>query len=92
MIESNPPEFCSVLVISSIEEQSNQGRPFQKEQWLAFKEATSIVKVDIDRYRFEWNARPVEQTVIGANDDVLSGNGTVDFAHGDARTDSTGNE
>jgi hypothetical protein len=32
-----------------------EGRPIEKDQWMAFAEATCIMPCDINRYRFAWS-------------------------------------
>jgi hypothetical protein len=32
-----------------------EGRPIEKDQWMAFAEAICIMSGDINRYRFAWN-------------------------------------
>jgi hypothetical protein len=32
-----------------------EGRPIEKDQWMAFTEATCIMSGDINRYRFAWS-------------------------------------
>jgi len=42
-------------VIGIITNQCLEGRPIEKDQWMAFAEATCIMSDDINRYRFAWN-------------------------------------
>jgi hypothetical protein len=79
-----------------IEDESNQGRPLNKAQWLAFKEATTLVSHDIERYRFEWDEQDERhegnRSEPGGDDNDGADHQVETVVQDDIHTESTGRD
>lgn len=62
-------EYECVIIINN-KYDSNQGRPIEKEQWLAFAKATIAMSNDIARYQFQWPDEDDSRDVVTDNTNV----------------------